>query len=577
MKKREIMIFIGMVTVFLAVIVSLNGGHKNPTGLSVSSGSGCCEAMCQMTDETECPGKFHDSTTCDQLTECNVGCCVDKEKYCFGNYLKGNCEKSGYKFVSKMECNNYPICLMPAPSNSLRGYTGYPNAYGQAAKEGAFAEPMAAKAGDTFKIQFYNLDEIRKIVDVLVEDGNTYSNTVELFDDGIHQGDRVANDSLYEGQWDSSDLSISGIQKINLTTMINGQKSKYQNFLILSPTSCVPMMVNWQNPDSRKDIIFIDFGDANQFMLFEGQIGNIINAFFTANLTESTNMNFYKIINSLNTNNPSNAKSKAIGEAPFSFDSSQDIVIFLDNEYDDCEQSSGFIRTNPNIFFDREMIKNITTIGEFLNNFCELAMTEKELNDSILGPFMGPNITITSPINESTYTTHNVNVLFGIKDNKGPITYEVYLDEDSPNMIMDSGTIVGNEETISKTFTIPDGAHELWIEADDADDNWAKSESIFFTINVSNFVINALTFDSRSYSELKDVNFTISHEANPQINYHVFVDNSIICSGGPIQKNTLVYCDSGPSLLTGDHSLLITATDNLGNFASSKNYTIRIT
>src|SRR3989344_1407687 len=61
---------------------SMNEQQEKVTGYATiisSKDEGCCTSICQQTSKNECFGKFVGAKKCNELEDCNVGCCIDKE------------------------------------------------------------------------------------------------------------------------------------------------------------------------------------------------------------------------------------------------------------------------------------------------------------------------------------------------------------------------------------------------------------------------------------------------------------------------------------------------------------------
>ncbi|MBI2652354.1 hypothetical protein HYX00_02705, partial [Candidatus Woesearchaeota archaeon] len=111
-KKYAIIVsLIFIILIFPLNLIPTNQSQKI-TGYAtkISSGNeGCCTSICQQTFKNECYGKFVESRKCDELEDCRVGCCIDKEGYCLTNYLYGNCINSNGTYLNK-DCSIVIFC-----------------------------------------------------------------------------------------------------------------------------------------------------------------------------------------------------------------------------------------------------------------------------------------------------------------------------------------------------------------------------------------------------------------------------------------------------------------------------------
>jgi len=95
--KKFYEVLLGILLIIIAVLsVQLIINNKELIiGKVAYANIGCCDLNCQDTSLNNCPNNFNPGKKCNELPQCNIGCCVDFEDYCLDNYLKSNCDNKG--------------------------------------------------------------------------------------------------------------------------------------------------------------------------------------------------------------------------------------------------------------------------------------------------------------------------------------------------------------------------------------------------------------------------------------------------------------------------------------------------
>ena len=135
---------VGIIIAMLALGFALK---PSITGLAGAPVTGCCDTICQETGASSCAGGFYPGSGCNAVPACEVGCCVDGEGYCLGNYLQSNCVRRGGNFVQSSECADTLLCLVEKTSADLVGATGYTPRLRAGEHAVAVAMPAAGRRG----------------------------------------------------------------------------------------------------------------------------------------------------------------------------------------------------------------------------------------------------------------------------------------------------------------------------------------------------------------------------------------------------------------------------------------------
>src|SRR3989338_2035789 len=142
-------LIVGIIIAMLALGFALK---PSITGLAGAPVTGCCDTICQETGASSCAGGFYPGSGCNAVPACEVGCCVDGEGYCLGNYLQSNCVRRGGNFVQSSECADTLLCLVEKTSADLVGATGYTPRLRAGEHAVAVAMPAAGRRGESFLI-----------------------------------------------------------------------------------------------------------------------------------------------------------------------------------------------------------------------------------------------------------------------------------------------------------------------------------------------------------------------------------------------------------------------------------------
>lgn len=571
MKAKYVIWIIGLGAALSTMIFLLKGNLI--TGLVTDSNQGCCEAICQQTSGEECVSDFHARNECAQLDECNIGCCVDSEGYCLSNYLKGNCERKNGEFIASNECLQYPKCVTWPPFGSLVGFTGYPYIFPSYQKGIPFAEPISGSVGGLFtiKMQVFDKEEV-DIVRAHIKAEN-YNKTIALYDDGDHN-DGNPGDGLFAGQWqDESFPPFASIKKGNFTVEVNGNESKLVDYILLTSNKCLPITKPWDDPSERRDIVFIGSANAQQATLFNTQVLGIIGQMAAiASRQQIESINFYMITAIVPSTDVGQAARNVTEQCTF-YNPDNDTIIFFDNNFDYCRQEPGMITTNPKLMFNRTAVEETSDLTVFIQDFCRFVFTEKQIRERIIEYQLIPNVTLITPQNNSYVNISQIEVSFMINDTQDDeLPYEVYIDINTPMMVIANGT-ARNGEITAINVSIDDGKHSIWVEAEDSDRNLGHSAVSTITANVANFVVDVLSLDPLSYSTSPEVNFTISHAVDTNINYSLLVNNMVITNGTAITGGVISI---PTSLENGTHIIRIVAHDSFNRTVRSLPYVIGI-
>lgn len=553
-----------MVAMILPIIFILSiMKDGNITGHVVSAGEGCCEDYCQQSSESECSGNFHYATTCDQVEACNVGCCIDGEGYCFGNFLKSQCEEKQGEFVFNMECNQYWKCLQQPKNNSPRGFTGYPFYYAPDQKGTISIDPISAKAGSTITINanVFEKDEVNSVEARIFL--NAYSSSISLYDDGFH-GDKLDNDGIFGNSWDSSDFPMAEeFEKVNLSVIIDG--GEYPGEIILSKKDCVPL-IGYDNEANKGNVVFIDFANESQKALYDSQVNNALGMFVGINYTEALELQYFKVSEFLSTGDISEAPHKVSEECTF-YNSNRDLLIFFNNDKTDCEQNYGFIETTPEITL-RKNIGNIK-LNEFIQHFCNYVQTKQQLLSKY--DYAPPEVSIGDPLNNSVFNVPQFDLSFGAKDDlSGSVKYGVYIDSIDDEFAANQGTIDKDATEILTIGNLSDGEHYIFIEAEDDAENYGYAELII-NVEISNFNINITSLNEYCLQSPIDINYSITHNSDSEINYSILID-------GISELNSMTATSTvnnfQSNLIDGEHTVKLTAYDSTGRTINSIPYLI---
>jgi hypothetical protein len=565
-------IIVGVFIIAILISSALQG--TTLVGKAVTT-TGCCTLICQETTADECPTKFIPGELCSQVDECNVGCCVDNEGYCYSNYLKNNCEVSGSLFVSERECDQHPACLTAPTQRSLRGYTGFPYIYPTFTEGIVTTDYFARQIGQPFTIKTILFDENQHDdVRVSIKDEG-FSKTLLLYDDGDH-GDGKEGDGLFANIWFTQDFPpFEGFKVLTINATVNNQPRIPPERILLSAESCLPLSRNWG--ENYDDIIFIESNTDTTTLRAHTNANAIIGVLGQVFPPEQfQEKNFYEVLPVGTTQNITKAEQTVQQKCTF-YDKTEDVLFFIDNTALYCEQKEKIIRVPPTIFLNRTAVdKTDIALDIILSDFCTYTLTQSQLQQQIILALIPPNITIHYPVNNTQYTTNGIDFSFTINDTHDTVHYEIYRDINRPETMMYRSKAPQNE-AVNLTLNISDGEHNIWIEATDEHDNLVASEIITININNKNFITTIETLEPLTYNHSPQINFTITHNTETDVNYTIILNSSSIITSEAYHivndttpVNQLVQFQT--NLTNGTHIIQVVATDSNGNTAPTLPY-----
>lgn len=565
--------------VLVVVPLGLFVGEKLTGGITgaVVSDKGCCVSTCKDVVQEQCEGAFV-KDECNAIDECNIGCCLDPEGYCLGNYIFAQCVAGRGKFLSGKECFEEPRCIWARPAGSFLGALGYPVVYPASQKGVVFIEPFAGTVGQPFGIKFEAFEKEKvKVADAQIQ-SRDYVEKFRLYDDGSH-GDGNAKDGVFGAVWDSAPLrgSFNGIRVVNVTGFVNGVESVPGDYLLLASARCVPFVKNWA--EGRRELAFVGASGGDPASTFEGDIEFLVKQINDVPLLSAGfwDTNVYAIPEQLLEGDKGAARTKVAEQCGF-YDAGQDFTVFLDPTFPYCEQDGDLIHTHGKAFLNVTLEEERVPFEMFMKDFCEHTSTVWEIADTVVEVVSAPNVSIISPVAsppEPVRSGSEENIIsFIADDNKDKnISYEIYADIKHGLQLLNYGEAVRGEVT-TVPVNLTDGAHFVWIEVTDSDDNFGRSGFLSVTVNVSNFVVQILSLNvSIEYERSPDVEFTVSHAADKEVKYTLFVDGeSELTSMTSTNFKTVVKTD----MANGTHTIEIAAEDLAKKVAYSLPYDITI-
>ena len=435
-KAYSILVSLLFIISFFAVnTFNIKEKQQQITGYAVSNLSeGCCTSICQQTSKNECYGKFVDGKNCNELEECNVACCIDKEGYCLTNYLSGNCIRSLGRNINR-DCNDIIFCRnITDKSYAAREYS-IKNKKGSGT---SVLKPAADYYNSSFNIQYYLYDKTNVLsVSADIKEKNNTIDSIALYDDGFHN-DGSKNDNLYGNNWLSSKIKdFEGFKKLDIDIIVeyeDGTKqavNKTQSITILSNNKCLPVYNEWSDSNNRHSIIFAadNYEALNDgYQKFETDVQNFLNAFFSIEKFRRTkdDFNTYRLESSLSYFNIPTLSNIVSNYCPL-YSNKKDLIVVLDNNEQYCTlESSRVIRVNPQVLF----YSNITNpeINATFADFCSYVLTPKKLADSIIS-FATPPVIDVNTLTNVTYDSSSVNLSFEISSVNYPVNYSVLVED----------------------------------------------------------------------------------------------------------------------------------------------------
>ena len=440
-----------------------------------SSNDGCCTSICQQTSKDECYGKFIVGKKCNELEECNVGCCIDKEGYCLTNYLYGNCI-SGNGFHINRDCGNIIFCR----NLTDKSYTS--RQYNIKNKKGAgitTVKPPADYQKSSFNIKYYLYDKT-DVLSVAAElrDGENLVDSIALYDDGSHN-DGAKDDNLYGNNWLSSKIKdFDGFKKLDMDIIVkysDGEEQSISNassLLVLGNNKCLPIYTEWDKPSERHSIIFAaqNYETDDGYQKFGTDVNNFLSVLFSTGKFSNNKdeFNFYRLEQSLSYFNIPTLMNIVSNFCP-SYSNKKDLIILLDNNEDYCIlENLRVVRVNPQVL----LYKNITNaqINETFADFCSYVLTPKKLADEII-IFATPPKIVVNTLDNLTYITSIINLSFTVSALNYPINYSVFLEN---SLILNR--VSAEETTDSIVLNLTNGTNAILISSKDKNKNTAFSQ-----------------------------------------------------------------------------------------------------
>ncbi len=433
---------------------------------------GCCTSICQQTSRDECYGKFIEDRKCDELKDCNVGCCIDKEGYCLTNYLYGNCIQGNGTHINK-DCADIVFCAnITDKSYGARLYSI------KIKGDGILTiKPIASYYKSFFNVLYYLYDKTNVLsVSANIKDSGQLIDSIILYDDGSHN-DGANNDNLYGNNWDSSKIEVfNGFKKLDIVIIVkytDGTQqliSKPQSIVVLSNNKCLPIYNEWDKSKKYNIIFAANNYEAYGFAKFESDVQNFLDAIFSAEKFSNNRQDFniYRLEQSLSYFNIQTLVN-IIGSNCPSYSNKKDLIVVLDNNEEYCvSENLRVVRVNPQVLF----YKNISNpaINETFANFCNYVITPKKLSDEILA-FATPPKIIVHTLDNITYNVSSVNLSFTISATNYPVNNSVFLND---TLIL---TKTSNEEiTDSIILNLANETNEVLITAIDKNENIAYAQ-----------------------------------------------------------------------------------------------------
>ncbi|MBL7055290.1 hypothetical protein ISS07_00080 [Candidatus Woesearchaeota archaeon] len=469
--------------IFLVFVGILSTYNFNPdiTGLAVlepSISEGCCTDLCQQGTKKACSGNFIEGELCSSLPSCLIGCCIDVEGYCLGNYLQGNCQSNQGQFVSK-QCFDINFCkfvtdkpIIEKEALERQKYSKKSKLSSNALRKGSFL---------TINHLVYDSREIVK-VEAEIKNDNRTVDKIRLYDDGKHK-DADAQDGVYGNLWDSSNADAFEKTTVYLLNIVitkeDGsieQIDKTQNFGVLSNNKCFPIQRNFPVENRFKDIIFLaqsyDFN--NNFLSFRQHVDYFIS--YTESVLPDEIKKFS--ISRIDTLNRaiSFESIKTFTQEECSYYTGQDTIIIFDKNEKSCTSEEGIIKLNPNFFF-KQSLQNFDLFNS-IGDLCDHVITEDEFLDIINSSLTPP--TVTFSVASGTTLDGNINISMSIEDNNYPDDYEVYLN----GTLVGNGTVVSNNNVALPLTNLENGHYGLLVKTRNFVNVFSFSELILLDVNL---------------------------------------------------------------------------------------------
>lgn len=470
-----------VISIFAFNLIKINQPQQI-TGLATttSGDDGCCTSVCQQTSKNECYGKFAEGRKCNELEECNVGCCIDKEGYCLTNYLYGNCI-GNYGAIINRDCNNIIFC------KNITDKSYAARRYSIAGKKGAGTstlKPAADYYKSSFNIQYYFYDKTNVLsVKAEIKDNSKIIDIIELYDDGSHN-DGAKNDNLFGNNWLSSNMKdFDGFKKLDVDIDVKysdeTQQSimKTQSITVLSNNECLPIYAEWGQNKTYSIIFAADNYDTlnDGYQKYGTDVNNFLNVLFSIDKFSSNKdkFNIYRLEQSLSYFNVPTLINVVSNYCP-GYSNKKDLVIVLDNNEQYCMiESNRVARVNPQAIF----YKNITKpeINETFADFCSYVLTPKKLADEIIA-FATPPKIVVHTMDNMTYNASTINLSFTVSAINYPVNNSVFLDNE-----LISNKAINEENSDNIELNLANGTNAILIKSVDKNRNKAFAQILLNT------------------------------------------------------------------------------------------------
>ncbi|MDO8481403.1 MAG: hypothetical protein Q7S65_06385 [Nanoarchaeota archaeon] len=537
--KTAIMIGLGVVLLAIALL------KPSTTGFASVDPVGCCATVCQQTPSLGCPDGFYAGRDCKEVAACEVGCCIDREGYCLGNYLRSNCAKAEGEFILISECKETLVCLQEKDAASLQGPTGYVAKYRSSDKGAGFTWPSAGKRGDSVLIGMQDFGTAQQVEAELSI--GAYQERFALYDDGSH-GDGEPQDQLWAAVWQSARApALSGISPVQISFRVDGEPGSSAVFF-LSSTDCVPYRMPWSDPGARKDIVLVDAINTPHFAASADSLVRQLETRYGTGLDQA---NVYALKLPATTSDRAEIRSAVLSACPF-FDSAQDSVVAF-SAIDACEQDGELVVVNP-LFGFREAIAQ-ESLSDLLARFCDTAVTQSMVEQEIQDSLEDIPVRILAPL-PGLFTSQQLLFSFIVdEDSDASLSYTIYLDTYDPAMVLAQGSASANSQ-IDSALTVIDGTHDLILEVEDSEGRKGYA-SVEVNMDEANFIADA-QFEATSAT------LTFTHLSDFSVTYQILGDGELMSSGSAnVEAPEYVALN----LAQGTHTLQVVAEDSAGRKA----------
>lgn len=523
------------------------------TGNVVNDAYGCCETTCTQTNGIECSGdSFHPEKECKDLSQCNVGCCIDAEQNCYTNYLENLCDKEGDIFVGGRECQDFKQCLIAPPAPARQTGFMFQNNDGVLLVE---KHPNSGQIGTPFTFEITTAEKEKFVQLEINASGNIFTKTA--YDDGLGT-DKKANDEKYTASWIASfPTDEKGIIPVSLQVLIDGEKRGKTYPLFISPTSCVYSTERFPLENiTRKNIIFAKNDRGGESAKDSG--------IETLSKMIDTNFDFFFTYNLYHVEDVVNSLSEIKQECFFV--ENPDLIVLIDENEKLCTQKGNYVTLNPN--FGMNPREDRPENGSFIDDFCKYVTTKEHEIKLVKKNFDVPSIRLTNPKENDKISTKEMTVTFSAHDNQSDILrYGIYQDSDYNKIAwgyMKSGS------TITRKVKTQDGKHKIYVNVEDTNRN-IVGKGVNVTVDYSNFIVTTDLITDTTVDRYLSFSFSYTHDKFTNSTYHIFDGKRSIQTGTALRnEENYVTLD----LKTGEHTIYVVLYDNEGRKASSYEYII---